>query len=179
MDLIVLIFELILLPFPQAFTRKTRHLAYGYIVKRKALSTNKRLYVNSFSTVTKKTILGENVNFNGMKITGKGEIRIGNYFHSGKNCLIITSFHNYNGSKLPYDTTTIDKNVIIEDCVWIGDNVTILGGSTIGEGAIIQAGSVVTKSIPPLCIAGGHPAEVFKKRDSEHFYNLKKNKQFF
>ncbi len=49
---------------------------------------------------------------------------------------------------------------------------------TIGEGAIIQAGSVVCKDIPPLAIAGGHPAIPFKYRDKEHYENLKKEKKF-
>lgn len=61
---------------------------------------------------------------------------------------------------LPYDTSYVDKDVTIGDCVWLGNNIIILGGVTIGEGAIIQAGSVVCKDIPPLAIAGGHPATV-------------------
>ena len=179
MDFIISIFELVLLVLPAKLARKSRHLFYGFMVKRKASSYKKNLRINRFSTVTKKTVLGENVNFNGIKIVGKGRVYIGNYFHSGVNCSIITSFHNYEGSKIPYDMTTIDKDVIIENFVWIGDNVTILGGVTIGEGAIIQAGSVVTKSIPALCIAGGHPANVFKKRNHDHFYKLKSDKCFF
>ena len=54
----------------------------------------------------------------------------------------------------------------------------VLGGVTIGEGAIIQAGSVVVKDIPPLAIAGGHPAVPFKYRDKEHYYRLKELGQF-
>ena len=48
-----------------------------------------------------------------------------------------------------------------------------LGGVHIGEGAIIQAGSVVVSDIPPYAIAGGHPAKVFKYRDIDHFEYLK------
>ncbi len=54
----------------------------------------------------------------------------------------------------------------------------VLGGVTIGEGAIIQAGSVFVKDIPPLAIAGGHPAVPFKYRDKEHYYRLKELGQF-
>lgn len=57
-----------------------------------------------------------------------------------------------------------DANVVFEGDNWIGMNVTILKGVTIGRGAIIAAGSVVNKSIPPYCIAGGVPAKVLKKR---------------
>ena len=96
----------------------------------------------------------------------------------GKNCKVINSFHNYMGTKLPYDLTFINRPVVIEDNVWLGSDVTILGGVTIGEGAIIQAGSVVAKSIPKLAIAGGHPATPFKYREEKHYYDLKERGQF-
>lgn len=60
-----------------------------------------------------------------------------------------------------------DKDVIIEDDVWIGTNVTILKGVTIGCGSIIAAGAVVTKSFPPYSIVGGCPAKLLKKRFSD------------
>ena len=55
-----------------------------------------------------------------------------------------------------------DSDVIIEEDVWIGANVTLLSGVKIGRGATIAAGAVVTKDIPPYCIAGGVPARVIK-----------------
>lgn len=57
-----------------------------------------------------------------------------------------------------------DKDVIIEEDVWCGANVTILKGVTIGRGSIIAAGAVVTKNIPAYSIAGGVPAKVIKKK---------------
>lgn len=113
-----------------------------------------------------------------MSMSGNGKITIGSYFHSGVNCQIITSFHNYESTMLPYDTSYIDKDVTIGDCVWLGNNIIILGGVTIGEGAIIQAGSVVCKDIPPLAIAGGHPATVFKYRNKDHYEKLKSENKF-
>jgi len=68
--------------------------------------------------------------------------------------------------------------VVIEDNVWLGTNVTILGQVTIHEGAIIQAGSTVVTNIPKGGIAGGHPAKVFKYRDLKHYQNMKDNKYF-
>lgn len=55
-----------------------------------------------------------------------------------------------------------DKDVIIDEDVWIGCNVTILAGVHIGRGATIAAGAVVNKNIPPYCIAGGVPAKPIK-----------------
>ncbi len=135
--------------------------------------------MNGPSSVTKHTRLGHNVNFNGMVISGRGSVLIGDNFHSGPECLIITQTHNYdNGSAVPYDDTYILKPVTIEDNVWVGSRVIILGSVTIGEGAIIQAGSVVTSDIPECGIAGGHPAKVFKWRDKEHYYKLKRQGKF-
>ena len=152
---------------------------YTNKIKIKVGSYKKPLYVNGSSTVTKKTFLGKNVHFNGMKIGGCGEVHIGNNFHSGTECSIITQNHNYEGKKIPYDNTFICKNVTIEDNVWLGNRVIILGGVTIGEGAIIQAGSVVVRSIPKYAIAGGAPAIVFSKRDIKHYELLKKQESFY
>jgi acetyltransferase-like isoleucine patch superfamily enzyme len=76
--------------------------------------------------------------------------------------------------------TDYDKDVIetsIGNDVWIGANSIILKGTKIGDGAIIGAGSVVTRNIPPYAIAVGNPAKVIKYRysqeDIEFFLNLK------
>lgn len=134
--------------------------------------------VNGLSYVNRKTRLGRNVHFNGLRILGNGKVEIGDNFHSGMDCVLLTEVHNYKGTKLPYDETNILKEIIIEDNVWLGHGVTILGSVTIGEGAIIQAGAVVVKDIPKLGIAGGNPATVFKYRDEEHYYRLKNEGKF-
>ena len=54
------------------------------------------------------------------------------------------------------------RNVVIEDGVWLGQRVCVLSGVTIGAHSIIGANSVVTKNIPPYCIAVGAPARVIK-----------------
>ncbi len=147
-------------------------------IKRRCRSYGKFLNVNGYSTCTNKTILGNNVNFNGMKIAGCGKVTIGDNFHSGSECQIITEIHNYEGNKIPYDNTYICKDIIIEDNVWLGNRVMILGSVKIGEGAIIQAGSVVVKNIPAYAIAGGHPARIFSNRDIDHYLKLKNNNDF-
>lgn len=57
-----------------------------------------------------------------------------------------------------------DKEVVIQDDVWVGANVTILMGVIIGRGSIVAAGSVVNKSCPPYSIVGGVPAKILKFR---------------
>lgn len=63
--------------------------------------------------------------------------------------------------------------VVIEDHVWIGARAIILPGVTIGEGAVIGAGSVVTKNVPPYTIAVGSPARVVKDRNRDIRYKSK------
>ncbi len=159
--------------------RNFKKKIYLHKVQRVAKSYGSNLKVNGESYVTPNTILGNNVNFNGMKMQGSGRIIIGDNFHSGIECMMISSSHNYdNGKAIPYDDTIISKDIIIEDNVWLGNRVIILPGVTIGEGSIIQAGSVVVDDIPKYSIAGGHPAKVFKTRDIEHYEKLKKEKKF-
>lgn len=54
------------------------------------------------------------------------------------------------------------KPIIIEDDVWIGMNAVILKGVTVGRGAIIGAGSVVRRTVPPFCVVYGNPAKVVR-----------------
>lgn len=58
------------------------------------------------------------------------------------------------------------------DDVWIGENAIVCSGVTIGQGAIVAAGAIVTKDIEPYAIVGGNPAKVIKYRFNE---NIRKN----
>lgn len=155
-----------------------RVFLYTNKVRHRAASCGSDLRVNGRSHVTNNTYIGNHVNFNGMSISGRGKVVIGDYFHSGIECMMISQNHNYEGDEIPYDSTYISKDIIIDDFVWLGSRCIVLGGAHIGEGAIIQAGSVVCGNIPPYAIAGGHPAKVFKYRDVDHFMKLKDEKKF-
>lgn len=135
-------------------------------------------FCGGFTILTSKTFVGNNVNFNGTKVRGRGNLYIGNNFHSGSGIEIITQNHNFNGNALPYDDTYVCKDVYIGDNVWLGNRVIILPGVKINEGAIIQAGSVVVNEIPTGAIAGGHPAKVFAYRDMSHYNALKTANKF-
>ncbi len=151
----------------------------SYKALRQVGSHHNQIFVGGPTSLTKTTHLGRNPNFNGMVINGYGEVTFGDNFHSGTDCLIISSNHNYDfGKRIPYDETNVLKKIVIEDNVWFGDRVIVLGNITIGEGAIIQAGAVVVSDIPKGGIAGGNPAKVFKYRDMDHYYELKKKHLF-
>jgi len=148
-------------------------------IKRTVARHEGHIYVGGYTELSPYTHLAAHVSFNGMRVFGRGKVSIGRYFHSGIECMIQTSIHNFDtGSAIPYDNTEIIKDVTIEDFVWLGSRVTILGGVTIGEGAIVQAGAVVVKNVPKYAIVGGSPATVFKYRDIEHFEQLKREQKF-
>ena len=137
---------------------------YTFRVKRVSKSCGNDLTVNNFSYITPNTTLGNNVNFNGMKIQGTANVAIGDNFHSGIECMIITDSHNYEGEAIPYDDTVISKDVVIEDNVWLGNRVIVLPGVTIGDGAVIAANAVVTKDVPAYAVVGGNPAKIITKK---------------
>lgn len=161
------------------FYKNLRTFLFTFLTKISLRNMNAKIKANGFTRLTPNTTTGTNVHFNGFTIYGTANVYIGNNFHSGKGCKIITDIHNYNGTKLPYDNIIISKTVVIEDNVWLGMDVTILGGVTIGEGAIIQAGSVIVNSIEKLSIAGGHPAKIFSHRNKNHYDDLNKKQSFF
>ena len=152
---------------------------FGYQVLNTAKSIGKNFWCGGFSEVTRNTRLKNNVCFNGMRIMGGGKVTIGRYFHSGVDCMILTQNHNYDsGDAIPYDHTFVYKETEIGDFVLMGSRVIVLPGTKIGEGVVIQGGSVVHGEIPPYAIIGGNPAKVFKYRDIEHFKRLKSECKF-
>ena len=160
---------------------KYQTYVYGYFVLEMAKSIGECFWCGGWSSAGPNTVLGKHVNFNGMKIEGNGLVKIGNFFHSGSECLMVTQSHNYDkGQYIPYDNTfTENEGIEIGDFVWLGSRVMLLPGTKIGEGAIIQGGSVVHGEIPKYAIAGGNPAQVFKYRDKEYFEELKAKGMFY
>lgn len=145
-----------------------------------AKNIGKNFYCTASCKVNSNTIIKDYVRLNNnFRVSGTANVIIGNGVIAGFDCLILSDSHNYNGEYLPYDTTYISKGVEIEDYVWIGAKTIILPGTKIGEGAIIQAGAVVHGVIPPLAIVGGNPAKVFKYRDKDHYYSLKKENKIY
>jgi acetyltransferase-like isoleucine patch superfamily enzyme len=148
---------------------------YTAFVKAQVKSYGPNLQVNGPTNLNRNTVLGRDVHFNGLTVNGEGPVRIGDHFHSGQECMIHTQKHDYEGgSQLPYADGYVHEPVHIEDNVWLGHRVVILPGVTIGEGAIIQMGSVVVRDVPKCAIVGGHPATQFDERDVERYDELRK-----
>ena len=164
--------------FSKLWLRLVRRPLATAIARALAVKCGKNLLVNGNSTFRGKVYFGDNCNFNGMTVIGNGEVHFGNYFHSGTECMIVTENHNYEGERIPYDTTYVQKKVEIGDCVWFGNRVMVVGNVKIGNGAIIAAGSVVVKDVPDCAIVGGNPAKVIKYRNIDHYNELAEKKMF-
>ena len=155
-----------------------RNLASWLYIKRKAKLAEKGFRCGKKVKINNNTYIHESASLNGVQVLGSGRFEIGKYTHTGDDILVITDNHNYNGEYIPYDTTNIIKDVIIGEACWLGARVTLLPGTVLGEGCIVQAGSVVHGKIPDLAIIGGNPAQIIKYRDKEHFYKLKSENKY-
>lgn len=163
----------------QNFVSKCKRYIWSCCLQKTAITCKSFPYVGGKSVFNGHIHLGENCNFNGMQVIGNGTVYFGNNFHSGSECMIITQNHNYDkGNAIPYDDTFEYKTVRIENNVWFGNRVTVTGNLIIGEGAIVAAGSVVVKDVPPCAIVGGNPAKIIKYRNIEHYEKLKKERLF-
>lgn len=104
-----------------------------------------------------------------------GKLTIGHYCSIAPNVTFVLCSDHYTNhiSSYPFkvqvlhstDREAISKgDITLGDDVWIGCNSTIMSGVAIGQGAIVAAGAVVTKDVPPYAIVGGVPAKVIKYR---------------
>ena len=135
---------------------------------------------------------GESVIFNGwIRITNPKNVFVGNNVCVGDNTFIdsvgkviikdnirlganlrcIAHNHNIEGDMLPFDNRLIARPVFIEDNVFVGRDVLILGGSVLSEGCVVGAGCVVSGMINPLDVVVSAPLRVVRKRD-EVLYNV-------
>lgn len=142
---------------------KTR-IIIGDNCKFKSLATSNLVGINRpciISTLSKELaasiVIGNNCGFSGTVIGAYKSIKIGNNVRCGANTLISDSDWHLDDSRVG-----APKEVIIEDNVWLGVDVKVMKGVTIGKNSVIGAGSVVTKSIPANVIAAGNPCKVIR-----------------
>lgn len=119
------------------------------------------LFPPFYTDFGKNIHVGRNVFINsGCHFQDQGGITIGDGSLIGHNVVLATINHGFNpihrGDNHP-------SPIVIGENVWIGSNATILPGVSIGDGAIIAAGAVVTKNVPAHTVVGGVPAHIFKE----------------
>lgn len=114
----------------------------------------------------KHVIIGDNVGIN-RRCVIITDIEIGNHVLIAPHCALLNrGEHSYNmiGETIFTAPRSRSEKIIIGDDVWIGFGSIILGGLTIGEGAVIAAGSLVLNNVPPYSVVAGSPAKVIKQR---------------
>ena len=109
----------------------------------------------------KKTTFGRDcfVNF-GCTFLALGGITIEDDVFIGPHCVLATEYHPENPETRH---SLLTKPIVVKRNAWLGANVTVLAGVTIGENAIVAAGSVVTKDVPDNMVVAGSPAKVIRE----------------
>jgi acetyltransferase-like isoleucine patch superfamily enzyme len=112
-------------------------------------------------------VIGDDVSIaKGVLILAVGGVEIGDRSMVGPGTKLISAGHVIPKDRKPMRFSgPFLKKITIEKDVWVGAQAVILPGVRVGEGAIVAAGAVVTKDVPPFAIVGGVPARVLRMRD--------------
>ena len=139
-------------PFPMLFSMRKNStlLIHGYL----------SIYSNADISVNENAVLEIGSGFinHGARIHAFERITIGQGVFIGDDVAIRDS----DGHEIADSKKPMTMPIVIKDHVWIGARVTIIKGVTIGEGAVVAAGSVVTKDVPAHTMVAGVPAKVIK-----------------
>jgi maltose O-acetyltransferase len=147
---------------------KLRHFFYRNILgicMNEGSSIHMRVFIDGFNV----SIGCNSVVNRDCYLDGRGVLIIGNNVSISPSVKLITVTHNYNSPLF----VNVFKKIVIEDYVWIGTGVIVLPGVTVGRGAVIAAGSIVSKSVNPYTIVAGNPAVQIGVRSDNLLYNPK------
>jgi acetyltransferase-like isoleucine patch superfamily enzyme len=97
-----------------------------------------------------------------------GPVRVGDDVMFAQNVVLSGLNHSYEDITLPPSRQKVSTNpIVIEDEVWIGANVTVTAGVTIGKHSVVAGGSVVVKDVPPYSVVAGNPGRILKQYHPE------------
>lgn len=144
---------------------------HGYYKMILGIKIGKGSSIHMKTRINRKNItIGINSTINRLcYLDGRGELSIGNNVSISPEVHLITATHDINCQNFTY----IEKNIIVEDYVWIGTRAIILPGVKLGKGCVIAAGAVVSKDVLPYSIVGGVPAKIIGERPQNLNYNCK------
>ena len=158
---------------------KQLKLKYGiYMFQRNWKINNRHNYtvpMMIFDSSTVKVGMNSYGEMNVISFNTTSKLLIGNYVSIAQNVHFLLDVEHEISSlcTYPFIASLFDNNykeatskgdIIVDDDVWIGYGATIMSGIHIGQGAVVAAGAVVTKDVPPYAIVGGVPAKVIKYR---------------
>lgn len=148
------------LPFHH-FRRLYYRAAGIKIGKGSTIHMGTRFYDPQHIEVGEDTIIGENA-----VLDGRDKLIIGDHVVIASDVMLLNSQHEINDELFSPSTSPI----IIEDYVFIGPRVIVQPGVRVGKGAILAAGAVVTKDVPPYSIVGGVPAKIIGERKLKNLH---------
>ncbi len=142
--------------FPSHTVRRFFYKMSGVkIGKGSTIHTKANFYDPRNVTIGEDSVVGE-----GAVLDGRARLIIGDHVDMASEVMVYNSQHDINDDNF----SAINRDVIIEDYVFVGPRSIILPGVKIGRGAIVAAGAVVTKDVPPYAIVAGVPAKVIGER---------------
>lgn len=131
------------------------------IGKGSTIHTRAKFYDPRNIQIGEDTIIGE-----GAVLDGRAKLIIGNHVDIASEVMIYNSQHDIEDENF----IARDEEIIIEDYVFIGPRAIILPGVKIGKGAVVAAGAVVTKDVPPYAVVGGVPAKIIGERKNKNLH---------
>jgi len=144
------------------------------IIYRVTILKKKGVFIGRLSVINTKLIEGKmkNLSLGDECFIGKNvylalhaEIKIGNKVVINDDSKLLTGSHDINSPVWE----SVSAPIIINDYAWVASNVIILPGVSIGKGAVIGAGAVVTKNVPDYHVVAGNPATFIKLRQKQNF----------
>lgn len=152
---------------PLLMFRYIKSLSNTYSVNQKNIKRLSRIGYNVQLACNKNIYIGSNTYVNGGYLVASKNAKI----VIGDNCLISynvhmrTDMHNYENKEiLIQNQGHQEKDIVIGDDVWIGYGAQVMAGVKIGNGAVIAAGSIVTKDVPEYAVVAGIPSRIIKYR---------------
>lgn len=106
---------------------------------------------------------GARLELDGCSLNAYSQLRCKNHIYIGPKTIIGRNVQIWDADHHEFNDVSDDKEIIIEGHVWIAAGAMILKGVHIGEGAVVAAGSVVTKDVPARCLVAGVPARVIEE----------------
>jgi len=135
----------------------------------RAFAVHRTTYLARGSQIDPALVMGP-YGYLGPRAVIPSGVRMGKYVMIGPELLVVGDDHVFDtpGTAVIFSGRPVHRNCEIEDDVWIGARVTLKKGIRIGRGAIVAAGAVVTRDVPPYAIIGGVPARVIRFRFDDH-----------